>query len=224
MKPFQKVLIADDVDTTNQGILPILNDFNIPIIDQAQYCDNALLKIKKGLMIQQPYDLLISDLSFKEDFRECKLKSGIELIDAAKKEDPDLKILVYSMETRTHVAQKYITQHHVDGFISKGRNGGKHLKEAIVALYENKTPYLSEEVRNALNLGQIINLTDYDIIIMQLLADGIPQKNIPDYLKSKNIKPNGLRSVENRLNFLRTYFDVKTTIQLILKVKEEGII
>lgn len=41
---------------------------------------------------------------------------------------------------------------------------------------------------------------------------------------AKTIKPSSLRSVENRLSQLRDYFDVKTNIQLILKIKEKGII
>lgn len=220
---FKKVLIVDDVDTTNEGIMPILEKLNIPIIDQAKYCDDALLKFKKARLIQEPYDLLISDLSFIEDFRERKLKSGIELIDAIKKEDPFLKTIVFSMESRIQIVQNYVKQHAINGFVCKGRNGGRNLEKAIQAVFHN-TLYLSEEVADALNKKNILNLTEYDITLMQLLADGTPQNAIPSYLKAQNITPSSLRSIENRLNQLREYFNVKTTIQLILKVKEEGVI
>jgi hypothetical protein len=49
----------------------------------AKYCDEALLKIKKVLN-DQPYELLISDLSFKADHNKNQLNSGEELIQAVR--------------------------------------------------------------------------------------------------------------------------------------------
>lgn len=220
---FKKILIVDDIDTTTQGILPLLKELHIPLIDQAIYCDDALLKIKKAQITQKPYDLLISDLSFTEDFRTRNLKSGIELIDAVKKVDSSLKIIIFSMESRVHIVQNYVKEHGINGFVCKGRNGGQNLKKAIQAVHHDAL-YLSEEVANALNKKNILNLTEYDLTLIQLLANGTPQKTISSILKAKTIKPSSLRSVENRLSQLRDYFDVKTNIQLILKIKEKGII
>jgi hypothetical protein len=49
-----------------------LQAISISDIYHAKYCD-ALVKIKKAIHDNAPYDLLISDLSFKADHRENKL-------------------------------------------------------------------------------------------------------------------------------------------------------
>jgi hypothetical protein len=43
------------------------------------------LQVKKALKDNDPYDLLISDLSFKIDHRQNRLTCGDELIEAVKK-------------------------------------------------------------------------------------------------------------------------------------------
>ena len=82
---FNKVLVAEDLDTINFSVVQALKDLNVNEIHHAKYCDEAYLKIKRALHDKAPYDLLISDLSFKTDHRESKINSGDELIEAAKK-------------------------------------------------------------------------------------------------------------------------------------------
>jgi alpha-tubulin suppressor-like RCC1 family protein len=55
--------------------------------------DEALLKVKKANLDGTPFQLLISDLSFKEDHQLNKLNSGEELIAAVKRNA--LKIIVF---------------------------------------------------------------------------------------------------------------------------------
>ena len=64
---FQKVLIAEDMDFINSGIKAELAKLGIKQIDYVQYCDEALLKLKRASLDNEPYDLLISDLSFEKD-------------------------------------------------------------------------------------------------------------------------------------------------------------
>jgi uncharacterized protein YktB (UPF0637 family) len=61
-----------------------LQAISISDIYHAKYCDD-FSKNKKAIHDNAPYDLLISDLSFKADHRENKLVSGEELIEAVKK-------------------------------------------------------------------------------------------------------------------------------------------
>jgi hypothetical protein len=79
-----KVLIAEDLDSISIAVVQALQAISISDIYHAKYCD-ALVKIKKAIHDNAPYDLLISDLSFKADHRENKLVSGEELIEAVKK-------------------------------------------------------------------------------------------------------------------------------------------
>jgi hypothetical protein len=82
---FNKVLLVDGFDIVNISVGKALSELSILEINEAKYCDDAFIKIKKGLQENEPYDLLISDLSFKKDCRSAKLSSGEELITAVKK-------------------------------------------------------------------------------------------------------------------------------------------
>ncbi len=77
-----KVLIVDDIDFNDIAAVQVLKELEVPEIDFAKYCDDALLKIKKAYKDNEPYELLITDLSFKIDYRENILNSGEELIAA----------------------------------------------------------------------------------------------------------------------------------------------
>ena len=97
---FKKVLISDDLDSISQGVLNTLESLNISNIDKTLYCDDAYLKLKKGYLDKNPYQLFITDLSFIADHREQKFNSGKDLINTLIQEHPDLKIIVYSIEDR----------------------------------------------------------------------------------------------------------------------------
>lgn len=43
---FKKVLVVDDHDVVNEGVLRVLKSNNINNVVKAQYCDEAFLKIK----------------------------------------------------------------------------------------------------------------------------------------------------------------------------------
>ena len=77
---FKKVLIADDLGSINKGVLSLLDKTGIRDVQSEQYCDSSYLKIKKALLDKDPYELLITDLSFKSDHRDEKYTSGEELI------------------------------------------------------------------------------------------------------------------------------------------------
>ena len=105
---FKKVLISDDLDSISQGVLSTLESLNISNIDKTLYCDDAYLKLKKGYLDKNPYQLFITDLSFIADHREQKFNSGKDLINTLIQEHPDLKIIVYSIEDRLeNVTQLY---------------------------------------------------------------------------------------------------------------------
>jgi len=67
-------------------------------------------------------------------------------------------------------------------------------------------------------------LSDLDITIVALLAQGVSQKNIPALLRAKNIKPSGLSSVEKRLAFLKERLSLNNKEQLVNYCKDLGLI
>jgi hypothetical protein len=73
---------------------------SIEVIQHSKYCDDAFTS--KSLKDNDPYDLLISDLSFKIDHRQNRLTCGDELIEAVKKIQPHIKTIVFSIEDKSY--------------------------------------------------------------------------------------------------------------------------
>lgn len=220
---FKKVLISDDLGSINQGVLSSLQALGIHNIIQTQYCDDAYLQLKKAEKENDPFDLLITDLSFKTDHREQKFPSGAQLVAHLKKEHPSFKIIVYSVEDRLQKVRSLLKEHHLDAYVCKGRKGLSELKQAITTIAKNQQ-YTSPQVANAMQANFQLEIEEYDIKILKLLASGYSQEEISQQLKDKQISPSSLSSIEKRLNRLRIHFKANNAIHLIAIVKDIGLI
>lgn len=218
----KKILISEDFDSYNIGIKKTVEELKIPVIDQAFYCDDALLKIKRAIMDHNPYDLLITDLSFASDYREQKLEGGEDLILAAKNEQPDLKVIVFSIENRFHKIKSMFDRYKINGFVTKGRNDTKELHKAIISVNQNETYISNDNYKTTQN--NLYELTEYDINLLKLLSQGYTQKEVEQNLKENQIVPNSESSIEKKLALLRASFNAKDTKQLLSLIIELGII
>ncbi|GAA3521048.1 hypothetical protein GCM10022393_39230 [Aquimarina addita] len=220
---FQKILIAEDTYSTNEGLEISLKD-SIPHIDTAQYCDDALLKVKKAIQDELPFELLITDLSFEESHRDRKLTSGEELIAAVKKIQPDIKIIVFSVEYRVGKIQHLLEKFQIHSYVHKSREDTKEIKKALIKVYEGNT-YLSQDVEKLLhNSDNIEDIEEVDLYILQLLSQGIPQKDIPEQLRKNSFPNYRLRSVQLRINKLKELFEANSPAHLIAITKDRGLI
>ncbi len=221
---FKKILIAEDIDSINEGNK---NFFETQLkdskIEEVQYCDDAYIKIQKAILEEDPYDLLITDLSFKKDYREEKLRSGTELIAKIREKYFDIKIIAYSIEDRTSKIRQLFNEHNIDGYVCKGRNGLKDLIYCIQEVAKGEK-YLSPEVQHALTGKSITELEDYDISLVKHLSDGMTQEQIGAFFKENNIKPYSKSSIEKRLNKLKITFKAKNVIHLVAIIKDLGLI
>tara|TARA_R110002072_G_scaffold59514_3_gene151571 strand:- start:9498 stop:10163 length:666 start_codon:yes stop_codon:yes gene_type:complete len=220
---FKKVLISDDLESINQGIHSVLESLKIKDIEQTQYCDDAYLKIKKGFHENNPFDLLITDLSFKSDHREEKITSGEVLTEKLKKEHPDLKIIVYSVEDRIQIVRSLMLSKNLDAYVCKGRNGLLELRTAVETLFKDQK-YLSPQVAHAINDKIHIEIDDYEIEILKLLSKGFSQDEISRLFRKNNTSPSSLSSIEKKLNKLRIQFKANNAIHLVSIVKDLGLI
>ncbi|WJJ98221.1 DNA-binding response regulator [Algibacter luteus] len=220
---FSKVLVSEDMDDINKGIYNTLLEIGCKEIVQVQYCDDAYLKFKKALLDDAPFDLLITDLSFKSDHREERITAGDDLIKVLKQEFPDLKAIVYSVEDRIQKVRSLVNDYNVNAYVCKGRKGLSELSKAINAVYNNNL-YLSQEVSSALNPKNNLEINDYDIELLKQLSLGLSQDEISKNLKKQNISPSSLSSIEKRLNKLRDQFKANNAIHLVAIVKDFGII
>lgn len=220
---FQKVLAAEDFESASISVQKSLTDLNIAEKNFVYYCDQALVLLKESLRENKPFDLLITDLSFEEDFSKQNLKSGKELIVEARKLLPHLKILVFSGEKRPQIIKELFSDLRIDGYVNKGRMDGKNLKTAINTIFENRK-YISSE--NLINLRKTdtIELTAVEYSILKLLSEGILQKDMTEMLKERSLKPNSLSSVEKTLNYLKETFAAKSNEHLIAICKDLGVL
>lgn len=221
---FQKVITVDDLDTINIAVVQALEELSISEIQHAKYCDEALLKIKRGLIENLPYDLLITDLSFKLDHRDEKLQSGEDLIKAVKKIQPTIKILVFSIEDKVHCIKNLIEKEGINGYILKGRNSIPELKKGIQNIYSNAKVFLSTELNNALLDKSLIEIETYDIELLSLLAKGLTQEEVSAQFKEIGIMPHGTSSIEKRINKLKIFFKANNNVHLIAIAKDLGLV
>jgi len=221
---FKKVLIADDCDSTNISVEKTLTDLNIlhDSSNHVTYCDAAFSRIKKALSNGQPYDLLITDLSFNNDVPQL-LEDGTELIRAVKKVQPGLKILVFSGEDRSTVARRLYRELNLDGYVPKGRGDTKDLKAAIEKMATDQR-YLSTNLRMDLKANFSIIFDEYDKMVLSMLMEGNSQKDIAIYIKKNNIKPSSLSSLEKRLSEIKSTLNISNNEQLIAYCKDNKLI
>ena len=220
---FKKVLISEDLGSISNGIVSVLDTLQIDNFYQVQYCDDAYLKIKKANQDEQPFDLLITDLSFMADHRHQKYPSGEDLIKALKEEYPALQIIAYSVEDRPPKVRTVMLECKADAYVCKGRKGLQELEEAIFKVY-NREAYLSPQISNVLRKTTTPEIDDFDIQMMKLLSQGLSQDEISQHFQSSNINHNSLSAIEKRIVKLRNNFSAKNATQLISIAKDLGLI
>ncbi|WP_027382989.1 response regulator [Epilithonimonas caeni] len=219
---FSKILIAEDHESSNFSIQKVLEEMEIPSVSHTYYCDDTFSHLKKSLE-SNPYEVLITDLSFEEDHVKQIIKNGRELIKSCREICPELKVIVFSAEHRLGVIDLLFSELNINAFVRKARSDSKELKKAIEAVYNNEI-YLSHGLKLPVKSLNTLEFSNYDITLLQLLSDGVLQKNIPKKLQEKNIYPSSLSSVEKRINAMKLILTVKNTEELIACSKEIGII
>lgn len=221
---FKKVLIAEDHESVSISIQKTLTDLNIyhDSRDYVFYCDDALSRIKKAMNEGEPYELLITDLSFDNDTPQ-EINGGIALIQAARSVQPDLKVLIFSIENRYAVASGLLNDLDIDAFVPKARHDAKDLKQAMQKMAEDDK-YLSPNLKKTQSLVPAFIFSAYDKTVISLLAKGRAQKEMPLYLQKNNIKPSSLSSIEKRLNTIKTILDFSNNEQLVAYCKDKKVI
>lgn len=218
----KKILVAEDHEVRNLGMIKTLEELNIKEFKFVSYCDDALQEIKNGISSKLPYDLLITDLSFEEDHRTQTLKSGFDLINALQEISTHLKIIVFSIEKKPKIIEDLIDNKKIDGFVSKSRNDAKVLKETITKVFNGET-VIPFDIKNSVKKNSFA-FSEYDITLLQLISKGMKQQEIADYFRDQKITPNSRSGVEKHLNDLREVLNTSSNIEMILICKDLGIL
>ncbi len=212
-----KVIIAEDHESSNLSVEKTIEDLRIRTSDYVFYCDDALNKILAAKQRNEPYDLLITDLSFEDDGTTQKLKDGFELIRAVRDIQPEIMILVFSGEHRPAIIDELFTQYAVDAYVRKARHDIQELKLAFTAM-EKGQRYYPRALAQFVKQANTYAFTDFDISIIRLIVDGRSQKEIADILKRS------LSTVEKRLNRIRGELGFSKNEQLAVFCRDAGLL
>jgi DNA-binding NarL/FixJ family response regulator len=220
---FEKVLIVDDHASINNDVFDILSQEGVTHIDKASYCDDAYNKVKKAALDKEPYDLIVTDLLFKQDHRERRLSSGEALVYELRSEFETLPIIVYTQEDHFQTVRILIDELEANAYVCKSRESDQELRKALKKVFAGAS-YLSKEVERALVEKHDNEISEYDLYIVRLIAEGNVQSEIGKQLRQSNIYPNSTSSIEKRLNFLKDQFSAKNTTHLISILKDHKLI
>ncbi len=219
----KKILIVEDFQSTVLFLENLLSDLPLPYIQSSYYCDDALKKVQQAIDAHQEFDVMITDLSFVEDGLSQILKTGQDLIKAVRKIQPHLKIMVFSSEKKDGVITTLFDELKINAFVHKGRNDIAELKIALEKI-ELTEKYISPEIRTSFQKMNAYEFSNYDTTVISLLSKGFLQKDIPEILQEKKIKPNSLSSIEKRLNLIKSSLELSNNEQLVSFCKDLGII
>ena len=220
---FQKVLIVDDHAAVNDGISHILSSAGVQQIDKALYCDEAYLKLKKAILDQKPFDLIITDLHFKKDHRERELTSGEELVVKIRSELNDLPIIIYSQEDHFQKVRAFVNSYAVNAYVCKSRDSHKDLSKALQEVFSGNL-FLSSQIERALTEKNDNEINDFDLSLIRLLSEGKSQSQISRLLRNQGVQPSSISSIEKRLNRLKDQFLANNTVHLVSILKDHKFI
>ena len=221
---YNKIIIVEDLDVIGLGIqnrLHKIND-NLEIVF-SQYCDDAYLKIVTAKKSNSPFDLLITDLSFEQDYRTNKISSGSELISKLRSLDYKIPIIAFSVEDKSSVIASLLKNYKVNAYVLKDRDGLNNLELALKAVHNGET-YLSPKIANSFSKEQYTTLGNYDIMLLKLLAEGLSQVEISENLSKQNKVPSSLSTIEKHLGDLKYALKAKNVTQLVAQAKDLGLI
>lgn len=221
---FTKALVVEDLDTVTYGITMMLKqELGIIEVDSTEYCDKAYTKIEGESRKGKPYDLLITDLSFKKDHTPLQLHSGKELIEKLRQKGHNLPIIICSVEEKPTMVKRFIQIDKVSAYVLKGRNGLKDLKEAVTAVF-NGQHFISSGITQLTKGNGFFELEDYDVSLLSYLSNGFSQTEIATTFSRDGVSPSSLSSIEKRLNKLKDILKANNNVQLVANAKDLGLI
>ncbi len=199
------LMIADDHDMVRQGLESIIKtepEFNVLA---AVNSGNAMLELLKS---HKP-DVVLLDIIMPDI-------NGIQVATKIKRDFPDIKVLILSMEVSSEYV-KSAFQNQVDGYIPKNADVSV-LVEAIRTIYRGDK-YYDNKVKDyifkyfvgeeSLKVPKIDNLSDREVQVLKMIANGISNKDIGEQLFIST------KTVEAHRNNILKKLHLKSTADLV---------
>lgn len=220
---FKKIIIAEDIDSISHGLKALFDNLKETEVTYTKYCDETFLKIKKAQQDKKPFELLITDLSFKSSHMDVKLTSGERLIEQLKKEDCDIAIIAYSIDERGYTIRYLLDDLDIDGYVSKGRSSTPELLKAIETIYSGNK-YISPHLAHLKKPAGLADIDQLDLEIIKLLALGLSQSEIVEDFKSKGKKASSISSIEKRIIKMKSLLKARNPAHLVSIAKDMGLV
>jgi len=129
----------------------------------------------------EPFNVALLDYSIPQ-YEDQKLYSGADLASLIRKTMPGCKIILMTMHKEIDIIGSIIEKINPEGFINKSDCSAEELSEAFKQVLDGQVVY-SKAISNYLRRKEKgIVLEDIDVRIILLLAKGIKNKNLSNYI------------------------------------------
>lgn len=174
----KSILVADDHSIVRLGVSHIISTLSIPVkITEAETFDQVIASLEK-----QSFDVLILDINIPGG-------NNLQMIDAVKLRQPQIKVLIFSGYDEQLFAINYI-QAGADGYLMK-YTPEEEIRLAILTVLKQEK-YMSavtrQQMLNMLNnqrtpvINPLSSLSPREIEVMNLLTKGVPIARIAETL------------------------------------------
>lgn len=207
-----KILIVEDQPLCRLGIKMALRDTDLPctIEGEAENVRQAVAFLEQH---GHDIDLILLDYALPDG-------TGLDVIEAAKRICPELKIVILSGEAGG-AAVKQLMDNGINGYMGKNIQTDELSKVLVTVMQGNtyeghETIQLHSDLKA--DMETLATLTRREMEIVTLCASGLSAKQIADEL---NITPH---TVENHKDSIFNKIGVKSTSELILYAFRVGLV
>lgn len=186
------------------------SDSDLDVVQEADNIANAILFLKEN----KPIDLILLDLNLPDG-------NGVEVVRFVKQKRPEIKILVYSVDSNPDVLRQLMDMG-INGFVSK--NVSSH--ELVVSIqtvmagleyYGKDTAQLINDIKVSLNKEENI-FTERELEVVRYCAQGLMAKEIADKMDIS------IRTVDNFKQKIFKKMGFTSTAELVLYAYQSGIV
>lgn len=201
------ILIAEDHPVVRMGVSLLLKDmYEEAVIEEAATADDLFKHLS-----EKKFDLLLLDINIPGG-------NSAQLVKVIKAKQPGIPILIFSSYEEDTYAMRYLKAG-ADGYVQK-ESEPEEIKKAIQKVLNNEI-YTSDQVQQQLlkemsgtnqAIGDISNLSDRELEIMNLLVKGLSSSEIKILL---NIELSTISTYKARLF---SKMGVTNVVKLVEKV------
>lgn len=194
-----EILIVDDSVIFSQGLVSLLEQYPnyVSSIQVAHNYEQALKVLATATV-----NTLILDLNFESDDY-----NGFIIAKKVKNLYPKIKIIILTQEAKIDNYEVLFKEIDVDGYLDK-QLGIEETLGALTAIMNNEK-YIDKNIKAMLEIGKWLNISRREKDVINLLSQGLTQKEIADNLNISS------RTVETHIKNLTKKMEARNTPHLV---------